>query len=74
MPRNALVGVRVTPREKQAIEQRAQETGGSASSVAYDMMCKGNLPSLVAFYFGEDSQVSTSADASQNDATSAVKE
>lgn len=48
-----LIGVRVSSLEKEAIRRKAAEEGTSQSSVAHDMMRRGNLPSLVAFYFGE---------------------
>ena len=56
--RSKLVGIRVTAYERAAIARRVDElrAGGnleaSQSSVGYDLMQRGGLEELVAFYFG----------------------
>jgi hypothetical protein len=61
--RNYLVGVRITERENKALERKVQELreagdkAVSKSTLAHEMMRRGNLDSLVAFYFGSSEEL-----------------
>lgn len=51
-PRNEVLGVALTVREKEAIRRKATATKQSMSDVAREMMLRGNLAELVSSFFG----------------------
>lgn len=55
-PRNVGLRIAVTDIERLAVIREAERRGGKAtmSDVAYEMLRKGGMTDLVAFYFPED--------------------
>lgn len=53
-PRNAVIRIAITERQKEAFRRESKETGKGESALGYEMLMRGSLSTLEARHFADD--------------------